>query len=590
MMKRKYFMCVLGILLMTLAGCSTAADPTGSSVEVESTQPAAEVVEDALLLGPADVTRDFYEWYLGVSETTNPLVSGAYRDNENLSPAFVESIDATLASFDGQGAFDPILLAQDVPVQIEVGEPVVSGQEATVPVLRYWGGNPEPSPMMVTLVHSDGRWLIESVSAGESLDPALIDLVATAGPAEVVQVFYDWYLDYIGDRASENFRNPLVDRAYHQSPLLTDDFKNHLDEVLDQEVAEFGGYMADPILCAQDIPQSIMVDVTRMNSEGVASSVVSTSFSNHLISVDLRQEGESWLIRNITCPGTPAGTAKVFYDWYLGYIGDWTGDFRNPLVDRAYRDHPLLADSLEQEIDMLLDGPDGIQFDPFLLAQDVPATFSVDPGLEPDTAIVHLHFGPDSVRHILVTVEGNQIVSIDEASPVEGGTSEGEIDTSDWMTYIDSGSGVAFDYPPDWVVEPLALDSPGMPDDWPVVASWMVMPVDVAEALAARSGSPDPDAPIIVSPIQIEIVSGGQDQLLRVIPVIDGEAARYGEHPATVVTMEPGYHHYIVAKPQQPDHWFVLTDWVTGFPGREDLAEGVYPVVDALMNSLTFTP
>jgi hypothetical protein len=589
-MKRRWFVFLLGMLAMILAGCSMAADLPQPVVGGEAIRPPIEVVEGALPPRPDEVTRDFYEWYLGVSETTNPLVSGIYRDHENLSPAFVETVDATLASFDGRGGFDPILLAQDVPVQIEVGEPVVSGQEATVTVLRYWGGNPDPSPMRVSLIHAGGRWLIDGVSADVAIEPAMMGLVSTAGPADVVQIFYDWYLAYIGDRASGTFRNPLVDRVYRESPLLTNDFKQHLDEMLDQQVAEFGGFMADPILCAQDIPEMMMTGVTRMSPEG-ATTVVSTSFINHLISVDLQQEGDSWLIRHITCPGTPAGTAKIFYDWYLGYIGDWAGDFHNPLVDRAYRDHPLLAESLEQEMDALLDAPDGIRYDPFLLAQDVPATFSVDPGPEPDTAIVHFYFGPGSVRHVLVTVKGNQIVSIGEASPNGDGPPESEIDTNDWLTLADSGSGVAFRYPPGWVAEPFGLEGPGMPDDWPVVAGWRVMPQEIADLLAAAEGAPpDPNAPIILAPIQIEVISGGQDQLLRVMPSIYGETAMVGSNPVTVVAMEPGYYQYLLPHPQQPDFWFVLTDWVTGFPGREELAEGVLPVVEGLLASLAFSP
>lgn len=37
-------------------------------------------------------------------------------------------------------------------------------------------------------------------------------------PQQVTANFYDWYLGYIGDPASETFRNPLVDQAYGKSP------------------------------------------------------------------------------------------------------------------------------------------------------------------------------------------------------------------------------------------------------------------------------------------------------------------------------------------------------------------------------------
>jgi len=57
-----------------------------------------------------------------------------------VTEAFVTEIDETLASFD-KGAFDPILMAQDVPERIDVGASDVAGDQATVtwsfPVNRH---------------------------------------------------------------------------------------------------------------------------------------------------------------------------------------------------------------------------------------------------------------------------------------------------------------------------------------------------------------------------------------------------------------------------------------------------------------------
>lgn len=621
-MNGKWRLLVTGLFMLMLAACAGAVE-----TPVDAPAATAPVVAptDLAQPGPAEVTQAFYDWYLayigepGSDTFRNPLVDGAYRDSEWLSPAFIAEVDATLASFDERGGYDPILLAQDVPVRIEVGGPEIAADRATVPVLRYWGGNPDPSPMTVELVNSEGNWLIAAVSAespsGAAVDPAPVAPApvetvpdAAEGPAAVVQAFYDWYLATIGEPGSDNFRNPLVDRTFRDSVLLTEGFKGHIDETLDNDIAEFGGFMADPILCAQDIPATVSPTVTRLSDEGAAV-VAQTSFANHLISVDLRQEDGQWRISNITCPNTPAGLAKIFYDWYLGTIGDRSGDFRNPLVERAYRENPLLADSLEQEIDAMLDAPDGAAYDPFLLAQDIPTAFSVDPGVDPATAVVHFQFGPDSVRHVQVTVAEGRIVAIEEAQPVGDGPPAGEtaaptgeattptvetaapaVDASGWLTYVDGGTGVSFPYPPEWVIMPQPLSGPGMPDDWPVVAAWQVMPPDVAEAVAGQTSPPDPNAPIIVPPIQIEIIRGGQDQLQRVVPVIDGEVVDLNGLPVTVVTMEPGYQHYILAHPQRPDLWFVLTDWVTGFPGREAQAAVATPVVGPLLDGLVFAP
>jgi hypothetical protein len=121
---------------------------------------------------PEQVTAEFYNWYLGYIRgddeaasgmaMRNPLVDGAYRDCGYLTDGFVAEIDETLASFD-KGAFDPILLAQDVPVRIDVGASDVTDDEAIVPVAMYWGGNPTLSERLVTLHKVDGAWQVAGV-------------------------------------------------------------------------------------------------------------------------------------------------------------------------------------------------------------------------------------------------------------------------------------------------------------------------------------------------------------------------------------------------------------------------------------------
>lgn len=234
-----------------------------------------------------------------------------------------------------------------------------------------------------------------------------------ASPAEVTEAFYDWYLDYIGDPASEDFRNPMADRAYRGSPYLADSFEAHVDELLDG----FAGAGYDPFLCAQAIPNAITVDGVHVSGEA-ASALVRTDFPGHALTVDLRQEDGVWQIGNIVCTMTPEGTAQAFYTWYLAYIGDRsTGEFNNPLVDRAYRESGFLTQGFIERLDAAVD--EGLHFDPILLAQDVPQSFTVDPGVEPGTAIVHAQFGPDSVRHLLITLQEEmgywRIDQVDEA-------------------------------------------------------------------------------------------------------------------------------------------------------------------------------
>jgi hypothetical protein len=72
-------------------------------------------------------------------------------------------------------------------------------------------------------------------------------------PQEVVTKFYRWYIGYPG--------NPLVDREYRQSPYLAESFIRDVDEILE------GGFRADPILLAQDIPERFAVEGAEISQD-----------------------------------------------------------------------------------------------------------------------------------------------------------------------------------------------------------------------------------------------------------------------------------------------------------------------------------
>ncbi len=210
-------------------------------------------------------------------------------------------------------------------------------------------------------------------------------------PENITESFYEWYLAYKG--------NPLTERAYQDSDLLTPSFIAHVDEVL-AGFSEQAAY--DPFLCAQDRPDEVMVDGIYNHGERV-SLLLRSSFPNHALIIDLQKMGDNWKIANITCAATPEGTARAFYTWYLAYIGDPASDsFRNPLADKAYRESGFLTTKFIAELDEL--GADGFVADPILLAQDIPHDFSVDAGIEAGTAIVHLQFSQDTVRHVKVVL------------------------------------------------------------------------------------------------------------------------------------------------------------------------------------------
>ncbi len=112
--------------------------------------------------------------------------------------------------------------------------------------------------------------------------------------------------------------------------------------------------------------------------------------------------------------GTPEAVVKEFYAEYLDYIGrdEASGEFRNPLVDRAYREMNGLHPQFVQHIDTLLDGE--FRADPFLCAQDIPQFVSVvSVEREGDRALVLLEdsFPGHQVEVTVDLVDGQWLIT-----------------------------------------------------------------------------------------------------------------------------------------------------------------------------------
>lgn len=108
------------------------------------------------------------------------------------------------------------------------------------------------------------------------------------GPPEVVTKFYRWYVGYPG--------NPLADREYRESPYLSQSFIQEVDEALE------GGFRADPILLAQDIPERFTIDETDVSGDE-ATVIVSLYWSANPVpsrrKVDLRLLQGEWKITGV---------------------------------------------------------------------------------------------------------------------------------------------------------------------------------------------------------------------------------------------------------------------------------------------------
>lgn len=131
------------------------------------------------------------------------------------------------------------------------------------------------------------------VSAASDLSGAKPDVES---PQEVVEGFYAWLLDYIGNRAEGEFHNPMVERAYRDSDALSQAYIKELDRLMESDTPL--GH--DPLLCAQDIPEFVEVNEIIIE-EYQAVAQMGSSFPNHSFEVHLEQTEGTWKIANIVC-------------------------------------------------------------------------------------------------------------------------------------------------------------------------------------------------------------------------------------------------------------------------------------------------
>lgn len=127
--------------------------------------------------------------------------------------------------------------------------------------------------------------------AGEG--PATTD----GDPAAVVQSFYDWYLaEAAFDPETQERSNPLVEGSYRDRSELDPTFVARLDEI----VAGSEGMAADPLLCAQDVPEAVTPGEAVIIGDR-ATVPVTTSFAGHGFKVELQKSGGAWLMDTVAC-------------------------------------------------------------------------------------------------------------------------------------------------------------------------------------------------------------------------------------------------------------------------------------------------
>jgi len=275
-------------------------------------------------------------------------------------------------------------------------------------------------------------------------------------PEKVVGSFYNWYVSYPD--------NLLVDGAYRSSEYLTKEFTQKVDGI----VAAFdkGGY--DPFLCAQDKPGNFIVDKAFVSGEK-ASVIVHEIWNhgtqyelNHNVTVTLRMVDGQWKIADILCPrvgsaaqmpkrSEPMISSRVvasFYDWYIGYAQN----VGNPMVDKSYRSSEYLTEEFAQKVDGIIAYFDKGGYDPFLCAQDIPESFTLEEAIifgDEASVFVHTSFEGHKFTVDLQRVEGEwkiaDIVCTTSPPVTLSARTRALPPALDLQTF--SGQGFAFCYP-----------------------------------------------------------------------------------------------------------------------------------------------
>ncbi|MDF1497059.1 MAG: DUF3828 domain-containing protein [Patescibacteria group bacterium] len=130
--------------------------------------------------------------------------------------------------------------------------------------------------------------------------------------------------------------------------------------------------------------------------------------------------------RNINeAVNTPEQSVNEFYGSWINYEG-------NPMVDKIYRNNPLITAGLTQQIDSILASFDKSGYDPVLCAQDKPQNFSLGVvTVDGNNASVVLteNFG-GSEKNIIVSLKKDTNWQIDNIICEEGEVGEGDLNQS----------------------------------------------------------------------------------------------------------------------------------------------------------------
>jgi hypothetical protein len=175
-----------------------------------------------------------------------------------------------------------------------------------------------------------------------------------------------------------------------------------------------------------------------------------------------------------------------------------------------------------------------------------------------------------------------------ELQPV---VSENQDPATGWRIVEDGTHGYQLHIPQDWTWKELPAQVPGMPDDWPVTRIVQLFP-QAWEADLNRSGPPDPNAKIVVAPLNLEVCVGPDAAFRRAYP--EPTRSEQTEVNGLQVTVEYEIFdpmwvtRYVFRDPQDPEVRVVLIDYLGGFPDRVEGNEALVELLPAIVATFEF--
>jgi hypothetical protein len=488
---------------------------------------------------PEQVVESFYRWYLNYPG--NFIRDGAHRSDDRLTKDLVQKIDEIIASFQ-HGGYDPLLCAQDIPGDWEVETQSVNEQEAQIVLHEIW--NPDTGfesvrDVMVHLRVVDGQWRIDDVICPQP-EPPQPPAAQAVLPEQVVKEFFEWYLHYINEVG-----NPLVDKAYQTNVYLAPDLVQQVDEL----VASFeqGGY--DPFLCAQDVPGELQVGQALL--EGDSASVPVLQIWNpetqhpvqRTLTVQLQPLDGEWRIRDVVCPVAEGGKSlapeevvQTFYNWYLEYAA-----FDRLVTLRSTNSTDVAGWQISavSSIDAAVDGTDGTR---------------------------------DTEDASDATVEAEQV-------------------PAGWQIFRGDEYGYQIAYPADWTFQELDILYPEL--EAPIVRIVQFLPQEWADEMDPGGGPPDPNAPVIVAPLSLEVSVGTMEEYRRMYyETAVAEPMQINGQSVILERDEAGDFQiirYLFSHPMDSELRLTLVDNVSGFPARAEGNQKVIDIFQQMLGTFKFT-